>query len=68
MLIIARLTPANDTFQEYFCIPRRGLGSLKQITLRPATASGFDKYRQDDLTFLKKLARRSKAKRDATKG
>ncbi len=68
MLVIARLAPGNETFQDYFCIPQRALGSLKQITARPYKASEFDRYRHDDLGFLKKLARKSRIKSATIKG
>jgi hypothetical protein len=65
-LVIARLAPGNETFKDYFCIPQRALGHSKQITIVP-DGSDFDKYRHDGLTFLKKIARRSKAKVSAAK-
>ncbi|HWZ30388.1 MAG TPA: recombinase family protein [Bryobacteraceae bacterium] len=60
--VIARLTSGNEELFDYFCLPRQESRRLKQLTLRPRTQSNIDRYRSDDLTFLKKLARRSKAK------
>lgn len=61
--VIACMATGNDTFKDYYCLPRRVLGQLKQITVRSERDSEFSGYRFDDLTFLKKLARRSKVKR-----
>ena len=60
--VIARLASGNDEFFDYFCVPCQALRRFKQLTLRPGNESILDAYRSDDLTFLKKLARRSKAK------
>jgi DNA invertase Pin-like site-specific DNA recombinase len=61
--VIGRLAPGNGDFMDYFSLKPRNIGGLTQLTLRPGTESVFEKYRYDDLLFLRNVVRLSKAKK-----
>lgn len=62
VMVIARLAPGNCDFLDYFLLKSRNTRGLKQLTIRNGNESIFEKYRYDDLSFLRTIIRLSKAK------
>ena len=63
LTIIGRLAPGNSDFLDYFLLKPQDMHGLNQVTLRPGKDSEFDKYRYDDLSFLRKVIRLATARR-----
>ena len=56
--VVARMAPGNDRVQDYFVLP--GVGQWpSQITVEPEDDLILGIYRFDDLSFLRRLVRRS---------
>jgi hypothetical protein len=63
LTIIGRLAPGNSDFLDYFLLKPQDVSGLNQVTLRPGKASAFDKFRYDNLSFLRKVIRLAMARR-----
>ena len=55
--VIARLAPGNKDFLDFYCVPRKTCGNLKQLTLCSTRDSPLDDYRFHDLEFLSRFVR-----------
>ena len=61
--VIGRLSPDNRDFLDYLLLKPKNTRGLTQVTLSPGKDLIFEKYRYDDLSFLKSVVRWSKTQR-----